>query len=84
MQETPVRFLSREDPLEITPVFLGFPGGSAGKESTCDAGDLDSPRGRKELDTAERLSLLCALKCSLGHTHKEKFLPAFPFLHVYH
>jgi len=23
-----------------TPVFLGFPGGSAGKESTCDAGDL--------------------------------------------
>ena len=24
-----------------TPVFLGFPGGSAGKESTCNAGDLD-------------------------------------------
>ena len=23
-----------------TPVFLGFPGGSADKESTCDAGDL--------------------------------------------
>ena len=23
-----------------TPVFLGFPGGSAGKESTCNAGDL--------------------------------------------
>ena len=23
-----------------TPVFLGFPGGSAGKESTCSAGDL--------------------------------------------
>ena len=22
------------------PVFLGFPGGSAGKESTCNAGDL--------------------------------------------
>ena len=24
-----------------TPVFLGFPGGSAGKESACNAGDLD-------------------------------------------
>ena len=23
-----------------TPVFLGFPGGSAGKESTCNVGDL--------------------------------------------
>ena len=62
----------------------GFPGGSAGKESTCSAGDLGSipelgrstgeeigyplqysglensmdysPWGRKELDTAERLS----------------------------
>jgi len=29
-QETPV------------PVFLGFPGGSAGKESTCNVGDLGS------------------------------------------
>ena len=24
------------------PVFLGFPGGSDGKESSCNAGDLDS------------------------------------------
>ena len=23
-----------------TPIFLGFPGGSAGKEATCNAGDL--------------------------------------------
>ena len=28
-----------------TPVFLGFPCGSAGKESTCNAGDLDSIPG---------------------------------------
>ena len=37
-----VRFLGQEDPLDglPTPVFLGFPCGSAGKESTCDAGDL--------------------------------------------
>ena len=28
-----------------TPVFLGFPGGSAGKESTCKAGDLSSSPG---------------------------------------
>ena len=44
MQETPVRFLGWEDPLERdrppTPVFLGFPCGSAGKESACNAGDL--------------------------------------------
>ena len=44
MQETPVRFLGREDPLERdrlpTPVFLGFPCGSAGKESACNARDL--------------------------------------------
>ena len=38
MQETPVQFLGREEPLERdrlpTPVFLGFPGGSVSKEST--------------------------------------------------
>ena len=28
-----------------TPVFLGFPGGTAGKESTCSAGDLGSIPG---------------------------------------
>ena len=28
-----------------TPVFLDFPGGSAGKESTCNAGDLGSIPG---------------------------------------
>ena len=41
MQETQVRSLGREDLLEKdrlpTPVFLGFPGGSAGKESTWNA-----------------------------------------------
>ena len=51
MQETLVRFLGWEDPLDKgllpTPVFMGFsgarggvPGGSDGKESTCSAGDL--------------------------------------------
>ena len=44
MQETPVQFLDREDSLEkgqaTLPVFLGFPCGSAGKESTCNEGDL--------------------------------------------
>ena len=28
-----------------TPVFLGFPGGSAGKESACNVGDLGSIPG---------------------------------------
>ena len=47
------KFPWRKDRLPI-PGFLGFPGGSDGKESTCDAGDLDlipglgrSPRERK-------------------------------------
>ena len=44
IQETPFQFLGQEDPLEKdrlpTPVFLGFPDGSAGKESACNVGDL--------------------------------------------
>ena len=44
MQDTPVQFLGQEDPLERdrlpTPVFMGFPGSSDGKESTRNAGDL--------------------------------------------
>ena len=46
MQKTSVQFLGqkflwRRDRLP-TPVFLGFPGGSADKESACNAGDLGS------------------------------------------
>ena len=49
MQETPVRFLVgkipwRRDRLP-TLVFLGFPCGSTGKESTCNAGALGSIPG---------------------------------------
>ena len=49
MQETMVWFLVRKirwrrDRLPI-PVFLGFPYGSPGKESTCKAGDLGSMPG---------------------------------------
>ena len=44
MQETPVRFLDWEDPLEKGAAThssnLGFPFGSDGKESTCKVGDL--------------------------------------------
>ena len=44
MQETLVPFLDWEETLEKDrlpiPVFLGFPFGSAGKESACNAGDL--------------------------------------------
>ena len=49
MRETSVRFLGQEDPLEKGKAthssILGFPGGSAGKESACNAGDLDSILG---------------------------------------
>ena len=44
MQETLVQFLGQEDPWKRdrlpNPVFLGFPGGSDGKESTCNVGGL--------------------------------------------
>ena len=44
MQMTPIWFLGQEDPLEKdrlpTPVFLGFPRGSAGNESACNVGDI--------------------------------------------
>ena len=49
MQETLVWFLGWEDLLEKgrlpTLLFLGFAGGSAGKESACNAGDLGSIPG---------------------------------------
>ena len=49
MQEIPIQFLGwkicwRRDRLP-TPIFLGFPCSSAGKESTCNAGDLGSIPG---------------------------------------
>ena len=44
MQEAPVWFLGQKIPRRrdrlLIPVFLGFPGGLVGKESTCNAGDL--------------------------------------------
>ena len=52
MQETLVRFLGREDPLEKGQAthssILGFPKWLSGKESTCKAGDagLNSGSGR--------------------------------------
>ena len=49
VQETLVQFLGQEDGWRRdtlpTLVFLGFPGGSAGKESACNAGDLGSIPG---------------------------------------
>ena len=49
MQETLIQFLVGKIPWKRdrlpTPVFLGFPGGSEGKESTCNVGDLGSIPG---------------------------------------
>ena len=49
MQETLVSFLDQDYPWRRdrlpTTVFLGFPGGSAGKESPCGAGELGSIAG---------------------------------------
>ena len=49
IQETPLQFLGWEDPWRrdrlLSPVFLGLPGGSEGKESACNAGDPGSIPG---------------------------------------
>ena len=45
MQETPVAKIHWKRDRLPTPVFLGFPGGSAGKESACSVGDLGSIPG---------------------------------------
>ena len=49
VQETLVQFLGWDYPWKRDrlpcPVFLGFPHGSTGKESTCNAGDLGSIPG---------------------------------------
>ena len=46
MRETPVWFLGRKRRDRLpTPVFLGFPCGSVGEESTCNEGDLGSIPG---------------------------------------
>ena len=52
IQETLVRFLGWEDPLKKdrlpTSIFLGFPGGSDGKESAYNEGDLGSILGLED------------------------------------
>ena len=71
--ETPVRFLSQEDPRRKdrlpTPVFLGFPGGLGGKESSCNVGDLGliPGLGRSLEKGKANQSILKAIspKCSL-------------------
>ena len=49
IQESPVQFWAGEIPWSRdrlpTPVFMGFPGGSDGKESVCSVGDLGSIPG---------------------------------------
>ena len=53
VQETPVYFWVRKIPWRRdrlpTPVFLGFPGGSTGKESACNEGDPGLIPGLEDL-----------------------------------
>ena len=65
MQETLVHFLVGKIPGKWdrlpTPVFWGFPGGSAGKESACNAGDLGSIPGlRSSLGEGKGYPLQCS------------------------
>ena len=86
MQETPVRFLGQEDLLEKnTPVFLGFPCGSDGKESICNVGDLGSiPRlGRSPREGKHYPAPVFWLGKSHGVTKNQKPLGDFHFCLFY-
>ena len=85
MQETPIQFLGQEVPLEKgqdrlpTPVFLGFLGGSDGKESAYNVEDLGLIPGWEdplEEDMATHSSILCAHFSStyIGQKIGEMFL----------
>ena len=53
-----------------TPVFLGIPGGSAGKESVCSGGDLGSIRGLGRLFWPGEFHVDCIDRgVAESHTH---------------
>ena len=92
MQETPLQFLGLEDPLEKeslpTPVFLDFPCGSAGKESTCNAGDLGSvpglgrPPGEGKVYPLQYSGLENSMDCIVhGVAKSQTWLSDFHFQH---
>ena len=72
VRETWVPFLGQEDLLEegrlSIPVFLGFPGGSAAKESACNVGDLGSipVLGRSHREGTSYPLLYSGLENSMG------------------
>ena len=69
-----------------TPIFLGFPGGSAGNESACKAGDLDSipvlgrSPGEGEGYSLQYSDLESSIDCTVhGVTESRTRLSDFPF-----
>ena len=64
-----------------TPVFLGFPGGSAGKESTCNAGDLGSILGEGNCYPLQYSGLQNSMDCIVhGVAESQTQLSDFHFL----
>ena len=57
-----------------TPVFLGFPCGSTGKDSACNAGDLGSITGLKIPWRRERLPTSVFLP---GESHEQRSLMGY-------
>ena len=58
-----------------TLVFLGFPGGSAGKKSACNAGDLDSIPGWGRSPGGGHGHPL--QYCCLGNSHGQRSLAGY-------
>ena len=92
--ESLVRFLGREDLLRYdtlsTPVFWGFPCGSAGRESACNVGDLGSTPGLGRCPGGGKGYPLqdSGLENSMdsivhGVTKSQTWVSDFHFLHIY-
>jgi len=91
MQETPFdswagKICWRRDRLP-TPIFLGFPDSSAGKEFTCNTGDLDSIPGLRRFPgegkgyPLQYSGLENSMDCTVhGVTKSRTQLSDFPFL----
>ena len=91
MQETPFdswagKICWRRDRLPA-PIFLGFPGSSAGKEFTCNTGDLDSIPGLRRFPgegkgyPLQYSGLENSMDCTVhGVTKSRTQLSDFPFL----
>ena len=88
MQETPVRFLGQEDPLQKGQAthasILGLPCGSAGKELACNVGNLGSIPRLGRSPGKEKLRIYHNLQRVWSSSERGKELHGQHFFHFCH